>query len=44
MVWLNGWMFVYEQSGCGFESGCYHLNFRYGVCFEGGVHWYSGKL
>ena len=25
-VWLNGWVFVYEQlSGCGFESCCCHL-------------------
>ena len=21
-VWLNGWVFVYELSGCGFESSC----------------------
>ena len=27
--WLNFWMFVYELSGCGFESRCSHLNFRY---------------
>ena len=26
-VWLNGWVFVYELSGCGFESSCCHLNF-----------------
>ena len=28
MTWsvlLNGWVFVYELSGCGFESHCYHL-------------------
>ena len=24
-VWLNGWVFVYELSGCGFESRCCHL-------------------
>ena len=24
-VWLNGWVFVYELSGCGYESSCYHL-------------------
>ena len=24
-VWLNGWMFVYELSVCGFESSCSHL-------------------
>ena len=21
-AWLNGWVFVYELSGCGFESSC----------------------
>ena len=30
-VWLNGWMLVYELIGCGFESRCCHLNFRYGT-------------
>ena len=24
-VWLNGWVFVYELSGCGFESRCSHF-------------------
>ena len=24
-VWLNDWVFVYELSGCGFESSCSHL-------------------
>ena len=42
-VWLNGWEFVYELSGCGFQSCCSHLNFRYGACFEQGVTWHSGK-
>ena len=28
-------VFVYELSGCAFESRCCHLNFRYGACFEG---------
>ena len=42
-VWLNGWVFVYEMSGCGFESRCCHLNFRYGACFEQGVPWHSSK-
>ena len=27
-VWLNGWVFVYELSCCGFESHCSPLNFR----------------
>ena len=22
LVWLNGYVFVYELSGCGFESRC----------------------
>ena len=33
-IWLNGWVFVYKLSGCGFESGCSHLNFRFCTCFE----------
>ena len=24
-VWLNGWVFIYELSGCWFESSCSHL-------------------
>ena len=36
-VWLNGWVFVYKLSGCGFESCWCHLNFRYGAGFEQGV-------
>ena len=43
-AWLNGWVFVYELSGCGFESFFCHLNFRYGACFAQGVPWHSGKL
>ena len=23
-IWLNGWVFFYELSGCGFESSCSH--------------------
>ena len=42
-VWLNGWVFVYELSGCGFESRCSHLNFRFRACFEQGVPWHSGN-
>ena len=34
LVWLNGWVFVYELSACGFESHCSHLNFRYLACFK----------
>ena len=36
-----GWVFVFELSGCGFQSCCSHLNFRYCVCFEQGIHWES---
>ena len=36
-VWLNGSVFVYELSGCRFESCCSHLNLRYRTCFEQGV-------
>ena len=42
-IWLNGWVFVYELSGCGFESRYCHLNFRYGACFKQGVPWHSGN-
>ena len=41
-VWLNGWVFVNELSGCAFESSCCHLNFRFRTCFEQGVPWHSG--
>ena len=40
-IWLNGWVFVYELSGCRFESRCSHLNFIFRACFEQGVPWYS---
>ena len=42
-VWLNGWVLVYELSGCGFESCSCHLKFRYRACFEQRVAWYSGR-
>ena len=42
-VWLNGWVFVYELSGCGFAYSCSHLNFRFRVCIEQGVPWHSGN-
>ena len=42
-VWPNGWVFVYEVSGCGFESCCSHLNFRYCPCLEQEVPWHSAK-
>ena len=39
-VWLNGWVFSKEPSGCGFESRCCDLNFIYCPCFEQGVPLY----
>ena len=42
-VWLNGWVFVYELSGSGFESSCSHLDFRFRACFEQGVPWHSSN-
>ena len=33
-VWLNGWVFIYKLSGCGFKLRCCHSNFKYGACFE----------
>ena len=42
-VWPNGWVFVYELSGCGFESSCSHLKFRFRAGFEQGVPWHSGN-
>ena len=41
-VWPNGWVFVYELSGSGFETSCSHLNFRFRACFKQGVTWHSG--
>ena len=35
----NGWVFVYELSGSGFESSCSHLNFS----FKQRVPWHSGS-
>ena len=40
-VHVSEW--IHTLSGCGFESRFSHLNFRYGVCFEQGVPWHSGK-
>ena len=39
-VWLNGWAFVIELSGCGFEYNCSYLNFRFCACFKQGVPWH----
>ena len=42
-VWPNGLVFIYELSGCGFESRCSPLILRYGACFEQGVPRHSGN-
>ena len=34
-AWLNGWVFAYELSGCGFESSCSYLN-------SGGISNFNG--
>ena len=36
-------MFVYELSGCGCESRCSHINFRYRACFERSVLWHASN-
>ena len=28
-VWLNGWVFICELSGCGLESSCSHLSMEF---------------
>ena len=33
-VWLNGWVFIYELSGCGFESSCGHLLLHASLSFK----------
>ena len=40
---LNGWVFVYELSGCEFQFCCSHLNVRYRTCFNQGVPSHSGN-
>ena len=44
-VWLNGWVFVYKLSGCGFESHCSHLySLVYNSFYQKGllfVYWSS---
>ena len=42
-IWLNGWVVVYEVSGCGFESSWSHLNLRFRACFEQGLPWHLGN-
>ena len=33
-IWLNGWVFIYELRGCGFESSYSHLDLRYWFLLE----------
>ena len=42
-IYPNVWVFVYELNGCGFESRCSHINFRYPAFFEQGLPWHSGN-
>ena len=42
-VWLNGWVFLYELSGCGFESSRSDLTLRFCACFKQGVSWHSSN-
>ena len=37
LVWLNGWVFVYELSGHEFDFSWSHLNLRFRACFEQGL-------
>ena len=42
-LWPSDWVFIYELSGCGFESSCSHLNLRFCAYFEQRVPWHSGN-
>ena len=42
-VWPNGWVFVYELSGSGFESSCSYVTFRFRACFDQGLSWQSNS-
>ena len=48
LVWLNGWVFVYKLSGCGFESCCCHLNLiqaNYRVWIPSEIHtWHDNNI
>ena len=37
------WVTANELSGCGFESSCSHLSFRFHACFEQGAPWHSSN-
>ena len=42
-VCLNGWVFVYELSGCGFVFSCSHLTLRLLAWFEWGLPFHSSN-
>ena len=42
-AFLNGWVYVYKLSACGFKFRCSHINFRYLACFKQEVPWHSGN-
>ena len=42
-VCLNGWVFIYELSGCAFMSNCNNLNFIFRTCFGQRVPWHWGN-
>ena len=39
----NGWVFIWERNGSGFDSSSSHINFRFCASFEQGLLWHSGK-
>ena len=39
----NGAKWLTVVNGCGIDSCCSYLNFRYRPCFEQGTPWYSGN-
>ena len=40
---LNGWVFIYKLSCCGFEALSCHLNLRYRISFEQEISWPWGN-
>ena len=40
LVWPNNSVFIYELSGCGFDSRCSHVNFRSYARFEQRLPWH----
>ena len=45
-VWPNGWVFVSELSGSGFEWSCSYFNFRFCTYFKQGFpwHWVTSRV